>query len=370
LNQHLRLLATIYLAVYGLVLIVGGRLRKQRLAAWALVAISALELIQFDRITVSTGRSTVTKNELRARTGYNDLTVEALQDIKANEHDFFRLTKTRPSAPGRWVSLNDAMVFGYYDTSSYSSFNNTNYIRFLAASGAVRIESELDTRWVMGVRGDPLLAAFVCEKYLLTEQPQAYAASGAYTRLADYGADTLLRNQLFLPLGLAFTDYITEQEFARLSRDDRDDALVRVAVLPDDDAGAKSGLVRVDAAELRRQTREIPLQRVLEARRQTALALTSFRPWRITGTMRLGQKIILVVQTPFDRGWRALVDKKDAPTMRADAGLLGVAVDSGEHMIELRYRSPFLPIGCVISAAALFILAIVRWRWPRLPFSD
>ena len=41
----------------------------------------------------------------------------------------------------------------------------------------------------------------------------------------------------------------------------------------------------------------------VEKRRETALSLTSFRQTRIEGTVRLDQKSILVLQTPFDRGW-------------------------------------------------------------------
>ena len=59
---------------------------------------------------------------------------------------------------------------------------------------------------------------------------------------------------------------------------------------------------------------------------------------------------------------------KPATTLKADAGLLGVAVEAGEHKLELRYRNPWLVPGAVISLAALLLLTIARWRWPRLPF--
>ena len=57
--------------------------RRARLASWIIVGVAALELILFDRISVS-NRSTVTKQELKARIGYNDETVDAIRDIKAS----------------------------------------------------------------------------------------------------------------------------------------------------------------------------------------------------------------------------------------------------------------------------------------------
>ncbi len=53
------------------------------------------------------------------------------------DEKFYRITKLRPSGPSVWPSLNDAMVFGYYGTSSYSSFNNINYTNFLTAVDAI-----------------------------------------------------------------------------------------------------------------------------------------------------------------------------------------------------------------------------------------
>ncbi len=34
-------------------------------------------------------------------------------------------------------TVNDAMVFGYYGTSSYRSFNNVNFTNFLTAVNAI-----------------------------------------------------------------------------------------------------------------------------------------------------------------------------------------------------------------------------------------
>ena len=104
------------------------------------------------------------KTELDERDGYNDETVDAVRDINASDKSFFRIRKNRGSGPGMLESLNDAMVFGYYGTSSYSSFNNLNYIKFLMAVGAMS-ESDLatDTRWSYALVEYPLLSTFARE---------------------------------------------------------------------------------------------------------------------------------------------------------------------------------------------------------------
>ena len=75
---------------------------------------------------------------------------------------------------------------------------------------------------------------------------------------------------------------------------------------------------------------------------------------------------MLVLQTPFDRGWHAFQDGREAQVLKADVGLLGVVLDSGEHTVELRYRPPFLYFGAAVSFVSLLIFAATLWRWPHL----
>ncbi len=66
------------------------------------------------------------------------------------------------------------MVFGYYGTSAYNSFNNVNYTNFLVAVGAMPSGAEHNTRWAIGLLNDPILSTFACEKYALVDDPVLY----------------------------------------------------------------------------------------------------------------------------------------------------------------------------------------------------
>jgi hypothetical protein len=91
-NRNLARTAVAFLAGYAVLLIVGQMLKRQRVAAWVILGVTAAELIHFDRITVN--RPTFTKEELKERIGYNDETVDAVHEIKANDNGFFPITKT------------------------------------------------------------------------------------------------------------------------------------------------------------------------------------------------------------------------------------------------------------------------------------
>jgi uncharacterized membrane protein YfhO len=104
----------------------------------------------------------------------------------------------------------------------------------------------------------------------------------------------------------------------------------------------------------------------IEQRKTTALRIRSFSQTQIEGTVRAAGKSILVFQSTFNAGWRALVDQRTVPVMKVDVGLLGVPVDDGEHVIKLRYVPPFLVLGSVISLCSLVLLVFLRWRVPKL----
>jgi uncharacterized membrane protein YfhO len=369
LDVSLKLQATVFLLCYAGLLVAGQLLGRTKLASYVIVGVASLELVLFDRVTVS-NRSAVTKQELAARVGYNDEAVDAIRDIKGSDHSsFYRITKIRSSSPGILPSLNDAMVFGYYGTSYYSSFNNLNYINFLVATEAITPTTEVDTRYSIGLLDDPMLALFAGEKYALVEDPLLLQRTPQYEFVRQYGRDYLFRNAFLLPLGLSFDRYISEETFRRIVKRQKPDVLLSALVVSNEVEAEKLGLKPIDVSELARAIEASSLQGIVDVRRQSGLAITSFQETQIEGNITTGQKSVLVVQTPFDRGWHAWQDGKPAPVLKVDAGLLSVGLESGPHKIELRYQTPFRNLALAITASSVLILIVTAWRWPRLRVS-
>lgn len=365
-DSALRRTATIFLLLYAVLLAIGRLLRRQSVIGWIIVIAVAFELIYFNQFTVS-DRPVVTKQELKERVGYNDETVDAMHDLKTSDATFYRLTKTWPSGLSILTSLNDALMFGYYGTASYSSFNNLNYINFLLAVGAISdVEAEAEVRWSIGLLSRPLLSLFACEKYLLAKDPVPFQMDDRYEFVKRYGNVYLFRNRLFLPLGLTYRYYIVQDAFLQLSKEEKARALFHAVVVSDRNEPDKAGLSPLSIDALKQQMMETPLPDAIAARRTTALNISSFRQTRIDGSVHLDQTNILVLQTPFDQGWYAFQDGRSASVLKVDAGLLGVLLDRGEHKVTLRYRPPFLLEGATITLASVLILAVGLWRWPRV----
>ena len=364
-DPTLRLVVVVCLGLYVTILLIGKLTNRRAVAAYLVVVLTAAELIYFNRISVAQ-RNFLKKSELIEGIAARADAVQAVVDLKRDDNSFFRTTSLMAGDRGAVTELNDAMVLGYYGTSSYSSFNDSNYIRFLAAVEAMPNNLETETRWAVGLAGNFILSMFAGEKYALVEDPQPFQAAPQYQVVRPYGARSLLQNRLSLPLGLSYTRYLPESEFLQLPRDGKEQVLLAVAVLDPTNLAAVEGLKAVTASELEKEFIASSIPAIVQQRRAGALYPSSFAQSRIVGDIRLEQNGILVLQTPFNPGWRAFEDGRPVAVVRADIGLLALPVKAGEHRIELRFRNPWLVPGAIATGVSLLLLALLWWRKPRL----
>jgi len=364
-DQQLRVAVTVYLLINMAIFVTGRLTNKGSLALYCALVFTAVELVHFNSITVGR-RQFVKKTELIEGIAADSDAFRAVNNLNRGDKSFFRFTRLRTGEHGTEMDPNEAMLLGYYGTSSYGSLNDSNYIRFLAAVDALASGYKTDTRCTVGLTGDFVLAMFAADKYALVEDPEPFQKAVQYELVSRYGRSHLFRNAFFLPFGLTYTRYLPENEFLQLSRDGKAQALLAVAVLEDNSLAAFNGLPRTNAAELATELAGSSFPIVVGQRRATALQLTSFAQSRIEGNLRMDKDGLLILQTPFNRGWRGFEDGQPVPVARADAGLLGMAVKAGDHKIALQYRNPWLWIGSLTSGTAFLVLLAARWRWPRL----
>jgi uncharacterized membrane protein YfhO len=74
---------------------------------------------------------------------------------------------------------------------------------------------------------------------------------------------------------------------------------------------------------------------------------------------------VLFLSIPYSTGWSATVDGAPARIVKANLGFSGIAVTSGTHVVALKYATPGLLIGSLLSLVALLVaiaLAILTER--------
>ena len=68
-------------------------------------------------------------------------------------------------------------------------------------------------------------------------------------------------------------------------------------------------------------------------------AMGTFAPRRIQARCQATRAGLAVFVEKYERGWRAEVDGRAAPLLRANLVMRGVPVESGKHQIVLEYRA-------------------------------
>ena len=84
----------------------------------------------------------------------------------------------------------------------------------------------------------------------------------------------------------------------------------------------------------------------------------------ISGQISLDESKALCIAIPYSSGWSAKIDGKDAQILCADDMFIGLMLSPGKHQIELRYMSPYLREGVVLSciSCVVFIFLLVRHK--------
>jgi uncharacterized membrane protein YfhO len=364
-----------FLLVYFALLIALSKPNLRIYAQVALLIVVGFELMLFTRVSVGR-RDVVTTDELQQKTGYNDYATDALEIIRRQDAGFFRVEKNFASSPATHPSLNDGKVQGYFGTTSYHSFNQLNYIRFLGGMGVIDPKDEAKTRYVTGLRERPFLQTFASLRYWIvrgdyTREPFLV---NSYTLLGNTGDLSVLKNKFFVPLGFGVEQYVRESVHRVLDPPLRDAVLLQAFVVPDSVVGEY-----LQFTEWRPPAAPAPYgfdTYSADARRSADNALTGLEVGhnRVTGRISNAKPQMLVFSFPFDMGWEASVDGRKAPLKMIDYGLNGLAVSPGQHTILLRYRPPMRATGLLVSLFGLIALAgigivsrVSRRRGPREP---
>ncbi|MBR0398813.1 MAG: YfhO family protein [Eubacterium sp.] len=67
---------------------------------------------------------------------------------------------------------------------------------------------------------------------------------------------------------------------------------------------------------------------------------------------------VLFISVPYSEGWKAYVDGVQVPVVKADSAFLGVPIKGGSKSIALRYRTPLLYEGAVVSFGSVIVFFI------------
>ncbi len=273
---------------------------------------------------------------------------------------------------------NTSMYLGLDGINAFHSIVPTGVFEFYDFIGVERsVGSRPDTD-VYGIR--PLLSV----KYLLNrkdgdpfvDEDSKETLMPGFTYLKTDGGYYIYENENYIPYGFSY-DYYMDYEFCESYSETSRPQLMLKAILLTDEQIEKYGYMLEDINNTDSfgylNDERISLSLSDEAMaddckrlKETSAEYFRFDNGGFTAKVWREKENLVFFSVPYDKGWSATVNGKEAEVEKVNAGFMAVKVPAGESEIRFNYTTPGLSRGImitVISAAVLliYILSFTIW---------
>lgn len=98
------------------------------------------------------------------------------------------------------------------------------------------------------------------------------------------------------------------------------------------------------------------LPEYIKARNEDVLENVQFTTNHISGTIDLDKTKFLCMSLPYSKGWTCYVDGQKTELLHANIAFSGLELQPGHHEIELKFCTPYLKLGVVLSGIGIVLL--------------
>ena len=256
----------------------------------------------------------------------------------------------------------------WLDKSSLQYFGSTaapSILSFYPALGVKRdVRSEPDI-------SNYALRGLLSVKYLITtpEKQEDFlaAADDGWSYYDTKDGFMLYENENYVPMGFTYDYYITEASYETTVKNTRANLLMRALVLSEEDAEAYGKyLEKLPDAKLDDLWYDTYVSDCADRR---ASACSSFRMTNsgFHAEITLKKDDLVFFSVPYDDGFTAYVNGKEADIVRVDEGLMAVLAPAGENTIDFVYQADSYSLASKVSLAALaaFVLYAGYFVWKK-----
>lgn len=348
----------ISLVTYALLLFFISKVSNNSVLKYVLLSFICFELIYLSSFSVNK-RDAMYIRELTDKVGYNDYSVEAVDYIKKNEKGFYRIDKNYYSSGAVHGSLNDNKIHDYYGTSSYSSFANNNYIKYLQGYGIISKDSENSSRWAPGLISRPILQSLNNVKYIMSKGGYTSPVwHNTHDSVAKFGDVLVLKNKFSLPFGYTYTQFIKQSDFDKLSANAKDIVSLQACVLKEEDLSRAAGLKMFNPADTALLAQFSFDNYKLEVNKlsENSIKLSDFSDKKFSGEIQADKAEIMYFSFPFDKGWHLKLDGAETKLLDVSNGMTGVYLPKGNHKVEMTYNMRLFKIGLVLIPIGILLI--------------
>ncbi len=160
---------------------------------------------------------------------------EAIKYIKENDKDFYRVAKKHNTYE------NLSIIYDYNPIQLFLSLGNNNVYTL---SCDLDDNCHTHTRCVNGADRRTKFITLLANKYYICDKEDSRYIPYGYTLYHEIGKTQIYINENYLPIGIFYDSYITEEQFEKLSPLEKEDALITTAVVEDIDNS--NGNIQID----------------------------------------------------------------------------------------------------------------------------
>lgn len=162
-------------------------------------------------------------------------------------------------------------------------------------------------------------------------------------------------NEYYIPMGFAYDTYLTYDEFAELSPENKTRSLISSLVLTDEQIEKyKDILTHYNINEYNGDSTYT--KACIDKKSK---ACSEFKPDNngFSAEINLSKSSLVFFSVPYDKGFTAYVNGKKTDIEEVDGGLIAIACDEGENKIRVDFELYGLRQGLALSLSGIVLLA-------------
>ena len=177
----------------------------------------------------------------------------------------------------------------------------------------------------------------------------------AFKYVGEQNGFNIYKNELFIPMGFTYNEYITKEEYEKLTTAKKVNTLMHALVLSDEDIKANSDIMEEFTTKSDTLTR-LDFENVSKQKQQSACYSFEYDTNGFEAKNRLDDDALVFFSVPYTEGWSAEVNGSEAEIIKASYGFMAVRCKAGENDIIFRYETPGLKAGAAMTGASAVIL--------------
>ena len=146
----------------------------------------------------------------------------------------------------------------------------------------------------------------------------------------------IYKNNEYKEFGFPINDFITEEEYKNIPRENRINILDTKAVLTNKQINKYKDLI---GKKVEYKTNDF-----------------NFIKNGFTSKIETTEETLAIYQIPYDSGWTAKINGKNVEIEKVNTGLMGIKLNKGLNEVEFNYYTPGLDIGLIISGISFLTL--------------